>query len=87
MRTTDDMKTGPSRSDEPRTSKGQATKKRIISSAARLIHANGYKNTSLEDILAAAEIKKGSFYTARHIGLKLKESQRTGLSSMTGSTS
>jgi len=62
MRTTDGMKTEPFRSDEPRTSKGQATKKRIISSAARLIHANGYKNTSLEDILAEAEIKKGSFY-------------------------
>jgi len=62
MTMTDDMKSGSSRSDEPRTSKGQATKKRIISSATQLIHANGYKNTTLSDILAAAEIKKGSFY-------------------------
>lgn len=62
MTMTDDMKTGPSQSNEPRTSKGQATKKRIINSATRLIHANGYKNTTLSDILAAAEIKKGSFY-------------------------
>ncbi|MBN1882417.1 MAG: TetR/AcrR family transcriptional regulator [Deltaproteobacteria bacterium] len=62
MSTPDSTKTGPSRTDEPSTSRGQATKKKIIDTATRLIHANGYKNTSLEDILTAAEIKKGSFY-------------------------
>jgi len=62
MNTPDGTGTGPSRSDEPRTSRGQATKKRIVDSATRLIHANGYKNTTLSDILTAAEIKKGSFY-------------------------
>jgi TetR/AcrR family transcriptional repressor of nem operon len=62
MSTPDGTDTASPRTDEPRTSRGQATKKKIIDSATRLIHANGYKNTSLEDILTEAEIKKGSFY-------------------------
>jgi TetR/AcrR family transcriptional repressor of nem operon len=62
MSAPENTKKGHSQADEPRTSRGQATKKRIINSATRLIHANGYKNTTLSDILTASEIKKGSFY-------------------------
>jgi TetR/AcrR family transcriptional repressor of nem operon len=44
------------------TTKGRATKERIVKTAARLIHTRGYKNTSLEDILAESGVTKGSFY-------------------------
>jgi TetR/AcrR family transcriptional repressor of nem operon len=44
------------------TRKGEATKKRILTSATRLIHRGGYKNTTLDDILKDADVKKGSFY-------------------------
>ena len=66
MSAPDITKSASSQTDEPRTTRGQATKKRIINTATRLIHANGYKNTSLEDILTAADIKKGSFYFHFH---------------------
>ena len=44
------------------TKKGEATKQRILTSATRLIHRGGYKNTTLEDVLIDAKVKKGSFY-------------------------
>jgi TetR/AcrR family transcriptional repressor of nem operon len=44
------------------TTKGKATKERIVKTAARLIHTRGYKNTSLDDILAESGVTKGSFY-------------------------
>ncbi len=42
--------------------KGEATKKRIVRSATVLIHKNGYKNTSVDDILKDCDVTKGSFY-------------------------
>lgn len=42
--------------------KGDVTKRRIVRSATRLIHRNGYKNTSVDDILKDCDVTKGSFY-------------------------
>jgi len=38
------------------------TKETIIKEGARLIHAKGYNNTGLKEILNAAGVPKGSFY-------------------------
>ena len=43
-------------------SKGQQTQLRIVETAARLIHQQGYHNTGLQQILSEAEVTKGSFY-------------------------
>jgi len=43
-------------------SKGQQTQLRIIETAARLIHQQGYHNTGLQQILSEANVTKGSFY-------------------------
>lgn len=42
--------------------KGEATKERIIRQAAGLFWEKGYMATSVQDILQAAEVPKGSFY-------------------------
>ena len=42
--------------------KGDATKQRIIESACKLFHSQGYHRTGIEDILKASKVKKGSFY-------------------------
>lgn len=39
------------------------TRKRIISSAKKLITENGFENVSIEDIAKEAEVSTGSFYT------------------------
>lgn len=39
-----------------------AIRENIIMNGAVLIHANGFNNTGLNDILAAAKVPKGSFY-------------------------
>ncbi len=39
-----------------------ATRHTIIREGARLVHAKGYNNTGLSDILAGAGVPKGSFY-------------------------
>jgi TetR/AcrR family transcriptional repressor of nem operon len=39
-----------------------ATRLSIIRNGARLVHAQGYNNTGLSDILQAAGVPKGSFY-------------------------
>jgi TetR/AcrR family transcriptional regulator, transcriptional repressor for nem operon len=44
------------------TKKGDKTKDRIVGTATRLIHTQGYKNTSLDDIFTEAGVNKGSFY-------------------------
>lgn len=44
------------------TKKGENTKKRIVRSATKLIYENGYKNTSIDDILKDSDTTKGSFY-------------------------
>jgi TetR/AcrR family transcriptional regulator, transcriptional repressor for nem operon len=38
------------------------SKKNILREGARLIHAKGFNNTGLQEILNAAQIPKGSFY-------------------------
>lgn len=42
--------------------KGEATRDRILASAVNLFHTNGFSNTSLDDIIRAAQVTKGSFY-------------------------
>lgn len=44
------------------TVKGTRTKDRVIEAAFRLIHRQGFNNTSLEDILRASGVGKGNFY-------------------------
>lgn len=38
------------------------TKNRILAAGGRLVHARGFVNTGLSDILKAADVPKGSFY-------------------------
>lgn len=44
------------------TVKGLKTKDRVIETAFRLIHRQGFNNTSLEDILRESGVGKGNFY-------------------------
>ena len=46
----------------PATKKGEETRERILAAATELIHARGFKETGLSDILAASGVPKGSFY-------------------------
>ena len=78
MSAPDITKSASSQTDEPRTTRGHATKKRIIDSATRLIHANGYKNTSLEDILTVAEIKPPREFIGRTL-MALELRKRYGI--------
>lgn len=41
---------------------GRNTKGRIVSTAWKLFYEQGYDNTTVEDIVAASETSKGSFY-------------------------
>lgn len=41
---------------------GRNTKGRIVSAAWKLFYEQGYDNTTVEDIVAASETSKGSFY-------------------------
>ena len=43
-------------------SKGDSTRELIIMKGAQLVHANGFNNTGLNEILSSANIPKGSFY-------------------------
>lgn len=49
-------------SPTPATKKGEETRERILAAATDLIHAQGFKETGLSDILAASGVPKGSFY-------------------------
>lgn len=42
--------------------KSQKTRKRIIGHATQLVHRQGLKNTTIDDIIDSAGITKGSFY-------------------------
>ncbi len=42
--------------------KGEATKERLITEAARLIRQKGFTGTSVSDLMAATGVKKGSLY-------------------------
>jgi len=41
---------------------GSEAKEKIISAAFQLFHENGYNGTSIQDIVNAAELPKGTFY-------------------------
>ncbi len=43
-------------------SKGEATREKLISEATRVIRHRGFINTSINDLVAAAGVKKGSLY-------------------------
>ena len=43
-------------------SKGDATKQKILENACSLFYLKGYQGTTIDDILAASGVKKGSFY-------------------------
>src|ERR1051325_7524190 len=51
-----------SASPETRSTKGAATRDQILNAAARLIHIQGYQNTSLDDVLRESGVGKGNFY-------------------------
>src|ERR1700757_3680876 len=42
--------------------KGTATRDQILDAAARLIHVQGYRCTSLDDVLRESGVGKGNFY-------------------------
>ena len=44
------------------TTRGEQTRLRIIQAATGLVHRHGFHHTSLDDILAAAKVPKGSLY-------------------------
>ncbi len=44
------------------TTRGEQTRLRITQAAAELVHRHGFHHTSLDDILAAAKVPKGSLY-------------------------
>jgi TetR/AcrR family transcriptional repressor of nem operon len=64
---------------------GQATAQKILEKGARLIWEKGFNNTGLNEILAAAEVPKGSFYyyfdSKEDFGLKLIEYLHGGIAS------
>jgi len=41
---------------------GRPTRELILEAATRLIHVNGYNNTSLDDVLRESGVGKGNFY-------------------------
>lgn len=41
---------------------GRSTRETILEAATRLIHVNGYNNTTLDDVLGASGVGKGNFY-------------------------
>jgi TetR/AcrR family transcriptional repressor of nem operon len=46
----------------PATKAGKSTKDEILDAASRLIHLQGYRATSLDEILKASGVGKGNFY-------------------------
>ncbi|MFQ5990094.1 MAG: TetR/AcrR family transcriptional regulator [Candidatus Methylomirabilales bacterium] len=47
---------------QPRVARGTRTKEQILEAAYRLIHRQGFNNTSLDDILRESRVGKGIFY-------------------------
>src|SRR5919201_4101268 len=41
---------------------GKSTREALIEAATRLIHLQGYQNTSVDDVLTASGVGKGNFY-------------------------
>lgn len=50
------------KTDDAKISKGDASRKRLVSSAAELFWKQGYNATGLSEILADADLPKGSLY-------------------------
>jgi TetR/AcrR family transcriptional repressor of nem operon len=42
--------------------KGERTRRRIVGHATQLIHDKGYRGTTIDDVIKAAGVTKGSFY-------------------------
>lgn len=63
-------------------SKGDLTKERILSEATTLFHQKGFGATSVNDIIVATGIKKGSLYfhfsSKEEIGLAVLEQAKNG---------
>lgn len=61
--------------------KGEATRERILAAAMELINRKGFHHTSISDILAAGEIKKGNLYfhfsSKEELGLALVAKAKT----------
>jgi AcrR family transcriptional regulator len=55
-----------SMTSEPKTRRGQASRERIVASAADLVGARGVHGTSLEDVLAGARASKSQLYHYFH---------------------
>ncbi len=75
--------------------KGDLTKERILSEATQLFHQKGFSATSINDLLLATGLKKGSLYfhfsSKEEIGLAVLEQARNGFngvmdSNLVGST-
>jgi TetR/AcrR family transcriptional repressor of nem operon len=49
-------------SSEPKTSRGRASRERILAAAADLIHRQGVHGTSVDEVLTASEAGKSQFY-------------------------
>jgi len=47
---------------EPQTTKGRATRERVIDTAAALVFERGVAGTSLDDVRASAHVSKGQLY-------------------------
>lgn len=45
-----------------RTAKGEKTRRRIVGHATLLMYEKGYARTTIDDVIAAAGVTKGSFY-------------------------
>jgi TetR/AcrR family transcriptional regulator, transcriptional repressor for nem operon len=45
-----------------KTAKGERTRRRIVGHATLLMYEKGYARTTIDDVIAAAEVTKGSFY-------------------------
>ncbi len=41
---------------------GRSTREAILAAGTRLMHVNGYQNTSLDDVLKESRVGKGNFY-------------------------
>ena len=54
--------TGAEAPGRERPTKGTRTRQRIVGHATLLMYANGYARTSIEEVIRAAGITKGSFY-------------------------
>src|ERR1700756_5830030 len=47
---------------EPRTTKGRATRDRVLGAATALVFERGVADTTLDDVRAAAKVSKGQLY-------------------------